>query len=379
MATYSFRVPLSAPSFLGNERRYVDECFESSQLSSVGRFLGDFEAALANAIGAPDAVAVQSGTAGLHLALVALGIGAGDEVWVSDLTFIASANPVVHCGAQVVLVDSEPETGNVDVSLLLAELDRRVAAGALLPRAIIPVHLAGHVARVDLLVDRAHDLGIAVIEDATESLGGRWTGGSAAGRSVGTLGTVAVFSFNGNKLLSTGGGGMVVSADSELLGRIRHLSTQAKLPGLEYRHDAAGFNYRLTNLAAAVGLAQVERLDEIVAAKRSIARRYAEGFAGSDIVGPLWPNDVEPAHWLSTVRVRDRVTRDAALDMLHREGFEARALWPPLHEQAPYRDAAVIGGSVAADVSYRSINLPSSVGLEPADQDAIIALLTKAG
>lgn len=376
MVAYSFRVPLSAPSFLGNERQYVDECFSANQLSSFGRFLGDFEAALAAAIGAPYAVAVQSGTAGLHLALIALGVGYGDEVWVSDLTFIASANPVVHCGARVVLIDSEPETGNLDVSLVLSELDRRIATGEALPKAIIPVHLAGHVARVDLLVERANELGIAVIEDATESLGGGWTSGPAAGKSVGTLGTVGVFSFNGNKLLSTGGGGMVVASDAALLSRIRHLSTQAKLPGLEYRHDAAGFNYRLTNLAAAIGLAQVERLDEIVAAKRAIARRYAEGFEGTGVAGPFWPNDVDPVHWLTTVRVRDRDTRDGALNVLHAAGYEARALWPPLREHAPYRDAAVIGGAVAADVSYRSINLPSSVGLEPDDQDAIVALLT---
>jgi dTDP-4-amino-4,6-dideoxygalactose transaminase len=239
------------------------------------------------------------------------------------------------------------------------------------------VHLVGHVARVDRLLDAAAEHGVAIIEDATESLGASWVGGPSAGRAVGTLGAVGCFSFNGNKLLSTGGGGMAVTADATIAARIRHLATQAKLPGLAYRHDAAGFNYRLTNLAAAIGLAQVERLAEIRAAKLAIARRYTDAFAETAIEGPRWPADVAPVHWLSTVRVADESVRDETLRVLHEAGYEARALWPPLREHLPYRDAAVLGGEVAIDVSRRSINLPSSVALGLDDQQAIIDLLIR--
>jgi dTDP-4-amino-4,6-dideoxygalactose transaminase len=380
MSQYTFRVPLSLPTFDGNEIRYLQECIADRRVSSLGRFLDAFEALFASTVDAPHAIACQSGTAAIHLGLIALGVERGDEVWVSDLTFIASANPAAHLGARIVLVDSEPATGNLDVDVVIGELERRARMREAMPKAIVPVHLVGQVAAVDALVDVARLHGVGVVEDATESLGATWTSGWAAGRSVGTLGEIGCFSFNGNKLLSTGGGGMIVTADAALGARMRHLSTQAKLPGLAYLHDEAGFNYRLTNVAAAIGLAQLERIDATCAAKRSIAARYRAGFAGSRVEGPFDPEGVAPVHWLSTVRVASKEIRDDALRALHEAGFEARALWPPLRHQTPYRDSVVLGGEVAVDLSTRSINLPSSVDLAPEDQDAIItALLSVAG
>ena len=375
MSQYTFRVPLSLPTFDGNELTYLQECVAARRVSSLGRFLDDFESLFESTVGTPHAIACQSGTAAIHLALIALGVERGDEVWVSDLTFIASANPAAHLGARIVLIDSEPVTGNLDVDVVIDELERRARSGSPLPKAIVPVHLVGHVAAVDRLIDVVRSHGVHVIEDSTESLGATWTAGWAAGRSVGTLGEVGCFSFNGNKLLSTGGGGMIVTSDAALAARMRHLSTQAKLPGLAYLHDEAGFNYRLTNVAAAIGLAQLERIDATCAAKRAIARRYREGLAGSNVEGPIDPDGVAPVHWLSTVRVATESVRDRALRALHEAGFEARALWPPLRHQTPYRESLVIGGDVAVDLSARSINLPSSVDLTLEDQAEIIAVL----
>ena len=238
----------------------VAACLASTYVSSIGPFVTEFEEQLAAKVGARHAVACASGTSALHLALLALGVGAGDEVLVSDLTFIASANPIKYCGAEPLLVDSEESTWNLDPDLVVEELHQRRADGRPQPAAVVAVDLLGHPADLSPILNTAADVGVPVVEDASESIGSSWTGQHPlAGRAAGTVATIGCFSFNGNKLLTTGGGGMLVTDDVDLASRARHLSTQAKLPGFAYRHDQVGYNYRLTNLAASLGLAQLGR------------------------------------------------------------------------------------------------------------------------
>lgn len=372
-------IALSEPTLGGNEARYLAECIESTYVSSVGPFVGRFEADFARRTGSRFAVACASGTAALHLALLAAGVRPGDEVMVSDLTFIASANAAVYCGAAVTLVDSERETWNIDPDLVVAELERRRAAGERQPAAIVAVHVLGQPAKMDRLVAVAGELGVAVVEDAAEALGARWRDGRHGDREVGTLGLVGCFSFNGNKIITSGGGGMVVTDHEALASTVRHLSTQARLPGLEYSHDAVGFNYRLTNLAAAVGLAQLEQLDRFLDARRAIARRYDEAFAAATAV--TLPPDVEwslRSGWMYTVLLPDRDERLRVTDRLRSAGVEARPIWVPLHLQAPYRDAPVLGGAVGTDLAARAISLPSSAHLTSSDQERVIEVVLDA-
>src|SRR5207248_2582197 len=219
-------------------------------------------------------VACASGAAAIHLAFVALDFPAGSEVLVPSLTFVASANPIRYVGARPVFVDSEAETYNLDPGIVIEELDRRAGSGQAMPAAIEVVDLVGHPAAIDDLAEAALRHGVTIVEDASEAVGARYVGGAFDGRHVGTIGRLGCFSFNGNKLITTGGGGMVVTDDAELARRVRHLSTQARLPGLAYDHDEVGYNYRLSNLAAALGLAQLEELPELLAARRANAARY---------------------------------------------------------------------------------------------------------
>ena len=246
------RIPLLEPVLLGNERAYLDECVASGQVSSVGPFVPRFEREFAERVGTEHAVACASGTAALHLAMLAVGVGPGDDVLVSDLTFIASANPARYCGARVILVDSEPSGWNLDPALVEAELDRRGRVGLRMPAAIVAVHVFGQLAALERILAAATDHGVPVIEDAAEALGGHWLSPPFRLRQAGTVGEIGVFSFNGNKVLTTGGGGMLVTADAAKAAKARHLSTQARLPGSDYVHDTIGFNYRLSNIAAAV-------------------------------------------------------------------------------------------------------------------------------
>ena len=363
----------------------VAACLESTYVSSIGPFVTEFEERLAEKLGVRYAVACASGTSALHLALLALGVGAGDEVLVSDLTFIASANPIRYCGAEPLLVDSEESTWNLDPDLVVAELEGRRATAGSQPAAVVAVDLLGHPADLSPILNKAAEVGIPVVEDASESIGSSWSGQhSLAGRAAGTVATIGCFSFNGNKLLTTGGGGMLVTDDIDLARRARHLSTQAKLPGFAYRHDQVGYNYRLTNLAASLGLAQLGRLDELVARKRELASRYDDAFAGLDGLEtpPRAPWAMRSA-WLYTVLLPDSAIRDRVCTFLNDAGIEARPIWLPLRLQVPYQSATIIGGDVAIKLSERGLSLPSSVGLSSADQhrvvDALIEALDKCG
>jgi dTDP-4-amino-4,6-dideoxygalactose transaminase len=375
----SDKIPLSEPNLGGNARRYLDECLTTNFVSSVGPFVERFEREFAAYVGARHAVACASGTAAIHVTLRLLGVEAGDEVVVPTLTFIASANPVLYQHARVLLVDAERETWNMDPALVAEELDRRARLGLVQPRAVEAVHILGHVAELEVLADACERHGVALFEDASEALGARFRTGRYAGRHVGTVGKLACWSFNGNKIITTGGGGMITTDDAELARRAKHLTTQARLPGVEYRHDEVGYNYRLTNLAAAVGVAQLEQIEEFLSRKLAIAARYDAALAGiPGLVAPPRPSWAVPSMWLYSILVepeRYGCDRRDLLARLDRAGITTRPLWSPLHTMPMYRDAARLGGAVAEGLFARGLSLPCSTGLRDADQDRVIAAL----
>lgn len=373
-------IPLSEPCIGGRARQYLDECLRTNWVSSVGPFVERFEAEFARYVGARFAVACASGTAALHVAFHLLGVERDDEVFVSTLTFIASANPIVYLGGQPVLVDSERTSWNIDPSLVVEELDRRARLGKRQPRAIELVHVLGHPAQIEDVVAACARHGVALVEDASEALGATWSAGRYAGRHVGTVGKLGCFSFNGNKIITTGGGGMITTDDEALARRAKHLTTQARLPGPEYRHDEVGYNYRLSNLAAALGVAQLEQLPEFLAKKRAIAARYDAAFgAVAGITAPPRAPWAAPSMWLYSVLVdaqRYGCDRDALLARLAERKIMTRPIWTPLHTQPMYQRAPRLGGSVAEQLFASALSLPSSTSLDEERQRRVIEAIT---
>lgn len=383
------RIPLSEPSLDGNELAYLTECVETNWLSSSGPFVERFEAQLADYVfpdGGGHGVAIVNGTAALHMALKAAGVGAGDEVLVSSLSFIAPANAIVHAGAVPVFVDCEPDTWQMDTRLAVDFLRNGCLPrdGGLYNRdsgrrigALLPVHILGHPVDMDPLVEAAREFGLPVIEDATESLGSGYRG-----RVVGSLGDIACFSFNGNKLVTSGGGGMIVTRNPDWAGHARHLSTQARSDAQEYIHDRVGYNYRLTNLQAAVGVAQMERMPEKKLAKARIAARYremAENLGGITFMPTAdWADNV---FWLSSIRIdagEFGLESRELLAFLAEKGIETRPLWQPLHRSPAYAGCLRLGGAEADALYGESLSLPSSPGLADSDQDYVIEAISVA-
>ena len=334
-------------------------------MSSAGPEVAAFEAAVAAVTGRAHAVAVINGTAALHLALLAAGVRPGDRVIVPDWTFAASVNAVAHAGAVPYLVDVSAGDWALDPELVAAVLARDIGI-----KAVIGVDPLGHAADMDALDEIAVRHGVALIEDAAGAMGG-----SYRGRPCGSLGNHSVFSFNGNKTVTAGGGGMVLTDDGVAARFVRHVSTQAR-PTREYTHDAIGFNYRMTNLNAAVGLAQIERLGEMVAAKRAIAARYDAAITGRGDIRPM----PRPAHsqsscWLYSIRLASEDDAQSLAGAMERAGIEARTFWRSLAAQAPWRDAPRRLRGVSAALSGTVVSLPSSSGLRFADQDRVIEAL----
>ena len=373
-------IPLSAPEIRGNEWRYIKECLDSGWVSSVGAFVNRFEEAVADRCGAKYSVATTSGTAGLHIALLTAGINPGDEVLMPALTFIAPANAIRYAGAHPIFMDVDPahwqmdigkatdflrdECHPIDEGLINKSSGRRV-------RALLPVHILGHPVDMEPLLELARRFDLIVIEDASESLGARYKG-----QPVGVLGDIGVFSFNGNKIITTGGGGMMVTNNGGWAAKARYLTTQAKDDPLEYIHKAIGYNYRLTNIQAAMGVAQMERLDEYIAAKRAIAARYEQELRS--LPGISLPREAEWAEsvwWLYTILIDEGAYRGGWREwhnQLAKQGVETRPLWRPLHELEPYRDCQAYRIEVAADIQRRALSLPSSVGLTESQQARVI-------
>jgi dTDP-4-amino-4,6-dideoxygalactose transaminase len=372
-------IPLAVPRLAGNELSYLRQCIETNFVSTAGGFVDRFEREFAKAVGVSRAVACTSGTAALHVALRLAGAGPDKTVAVSTFTFIASANAITYTGATPLLVDSETSTWNMDTARLHDVVVKRAQAGDTLPEVIEVVHILGHPADLEPLIDLQQRFGISIVEDAAEALGATYTSGQFTGRHVGTIGDFGCYSFNGNKIITTGGGGMIVAKSDADAAAAKHLTEQAKLPGPGYLHDDVGYNYRLTNTSAAIGVAQLEQLEEFVAAKRQIAQWYRDRLqdlpVGQQPTAP-WAN---PTHWLYSVLLDpDVADRDHVVGILRSEGIQARPLWPPLGLQDPYRSAQSVGGEVARDLYQRGISLPCSVGITEQDVDRVSNALRSA-
>ncbi|WP_243224829.1 LegC family aminotransferase [Microbacterium sp. CIAB417] len=362
-------VGLHVPDIADREKKRVLECLDSTFVSSVGAFVTEFEQGIADFAGSAHGIAVSNGTSALQVALQLAGVGAGDDVIVPSLSFVATANAVVHAGAQPYFVDSDEETLGMSVESV-AEVLRTArttpegvvnhATGRRIG-AIVPMHTLGHPLRIAELIELAAEYGIPVVEDAAESLGSR-----VGPRHTGTFGALGIVSFNGNKILTTGGGGMILTDDDELARRARHLTTTAKLPHRwEFEHDEVAFNYRMPNLNAALGVAQLERLPEFLTAKRRLAAHYQERF--SDVAGVEFlvePRGTESNYWLCAVRVDGgREERDAVLEATNAAGLQCRPFWNLLHDQAAFRDLPHAPVPVAEALHARTVCIPSSPAL----------------
>jgi dTDP-4-amino-4,6-dideoxygalactose transaminase len=372
------QIPLCVPSLGAEEERLLVECVRSTYVSSVGPFVEAFEREFALAVGSPHAVACASGTAAIHLALRVLDVGPGDRVLVNDCTFIASANPAVYQGASVEFVDSEERSWNLDPALVAQALADGVRVGRPY-KAVIAVHILGQPADLGPILDACRRHGTALIEDAAEALGASYLPdyphAACRGRQVGVIGDVGCFSFNGNKVMTTGGGGMCTAADPALAARLKHLSTQAKLPGVGFTHDLVGYNYRMPNVNAALGLAQLARLPSFLARKREIAARYRAFAAGCGLVHhPRLPGTA-PSEWLPSVLMP---RRDAVMRRLIDAGIQARPVWAPLSRQPCYAGTRRWGGVVADRIGEQGLSLPCSVDLTDAQVDHVLAALAKA-
>lgn len=350
-------IPVFEPALNGNEARYLMECVQTGWISSLGKFITQFETSFASFCGSKHGVAVSNGTTALHLALVALGIGTGDEVIVPTLSFIATANAVQYTGAKVVFADSEAETWNIDPDKIRAKITPRT-------KAILPVHLYGHPANMQPILDLGEEYGIPVIEDAAEAHGALYQN-----KRVGSLGKMGVFSFYGNKIITTGEGGMILTDDDALAERLRFLRDHAMAPQKRYWHTEVGFNYRMTNLQAAVGLAQMEQIETFIARKRAIAQKYMQGLAGLDAVqmppSAAWATSV---YWMFTILLTDRarISRDELMAALKTRNIDSRPVFFPIHEMPPYYTEGE-HYPVAEDLSRRGINLPSGTLLTDED------------
>jgi perosamine synthetase len=363
MTTY--RIPLTFPVLAEPELEAVGNAVRTGWVSSSGPAIGEFEAAFAAFCETAHGVAVMNGTAALHLALEALDIGRGDEVILPDLTFAASAEAVAHAGAVPVIVDVDPVHWALDASRVEAACTSRT-------KAIMPVHLYGHPADMSPIMALANARGLVVVEDAAEAHGARY-----GGLRVGSIGHIGAFSFYGNKLLTTGEGGMCVTADARLADRMRHLRAHAQPEGRRYWHDEIGWNYRMTNLQAALGVAQMKRVEEVIADRRRLGRLYHEALQGSAIVSAPEEPWAETVYWLYSVLLPTDVDRDRVRQRLDEEGIETRPFFYPLHEMPPYRDNDS-KFPVATDLSRRGVTLPSFYGMGEADVDTVVGALREA-
>lgn len=363
------RIPVAVPNLNGNEKKYVNECLDSTWISSAGEFIGKFEKSFADFCGVHHAVAINNGTTAIHLALVALGIGEGDEVLIPTLTYIATANAVTYCNAKPVLVDSEQGTMNIDPAKLEAKITPRT-------KAIIVVHLYGHPADMGQVMDIARRHNLKVIEDAAEAHGAEYNG-----KRVGGIGDCATFSFFGNKIVTTGEGGMVTTDDDELAARLRLYRGQGMDPKRRYWFPVVGYNYRMTNVAAAIGLAQMERIDEALETRQKIAGWYEQALAAhADIIErPVVAGYAQHVYWMYTVLLTGLTDaqRDEVMRFMDADGIETRPVFYPMHVLPPYlQDGSGFG--VANDQAARGVNLPTHAQLNAGDIERIVASLVSA-
>jgi dTDP-4-amino-4,6-dideoxygalactose transaminase len=361
---------LSTPHMGDREHQFVTEAFETNWIAPIGPHVNAFEQEFCQTIGAGNAAAVSSGTAALHLALKLVGVDVGDEVFCSTLTFSASANPIAYLGAKPVFIDSDRISWNMDPELLKTALEQRAKIGKL-PKAVILVHLYGQSADIDPIIKTCQQYEVPVIEDAAEALGATYKG-----RSPGTFGKVGIFSFNGNKIITTSGGGMLVSEDADITAKAKFLATQARDPAPHYQHSEIGYNYRLSNVLAGIGRGQLMVLKDRVAARRRNCEVYQQALGnlpGIEFMPePAWGTSTR---WLTCLTIDPTafgVDREQVRLALAEEQIESRPVWKPLHMQPIFKDCECIGGEVAEDLFANGLCLPSGSNLSDEDLDCVI-------
>jgi len=376
MSTHS-RILLSSPHMSGNEQKYINEAFKSNWIAPLGPNVDAFERELAAFVGVNGAAAVSSGTAAIHLALQLLNVSQEDIVFCSTLTFIATANPILYQGAQPVFIDSEPDTWNMSPEALKRAMVDAEQEGKL-PKAVIIVNLFGQSARIDELIEICDQYNVPVIEDAAESLGAEYKG-----RKSGTFGRFGIYSFNGNKIITTSGGGMLVSDDEEALRKARFLATQARDPAPYYQHSQMGYNYRMSNVLAGIGRAQLEVLDDRVAARRAVFDRYFQALSGIDGI-ELMPELKGTLHnrWLTTMTLDQEklgMTPIKLINVLENENIETRHVWKPLHLQPLFEGMKYYPHNIERNVSEELFNygicLPSGSNMKIEEQERVIACI----
>ena len=382
-------IPLSVPNLKGNELNYVSAAVAGEWVSTAGAYVSDFEQKMAEYLGVGGAVACQSGTAGLHIALQLCGVGPGDAVIVSTLTFIAAVNPVKYLGAEPIFMDCDDS-----LCMDMDKLERfcregcEFKGGRLIERvsgrpvkAVVPVHVFGNLADLDKLMPLAEKYGLKVVEDATEALGSRFLAGSYAGRYAGTIGDFGVYSFNGNKIITTGGGGMIVARAEADRQHAKHLTQQAKSDEVRFEHDEIGYNYRLTNLQAALGLAQLEQLEGFIRHKQENYERYQTAIGELPGLKLLdFRPDIRPNYWFYSLYLTDDFPfdRESLMQYLLAQKIQTRPIWGLIHQQKPYRSSRAYQVEKAGQYRDHVLNLPCSTNLTGADVDRVIAALRTA-
>lgn len=370
------RIYLSPPDLSGREAACVQEALAGNWIAPVGPDLDAFEREIADSTGIPYAVALSSGTAALHLALILAGVGPGDTVACSTFTFVATANPIRYCGAEPVFIDSEERSWNLDPDLLGEYLDQANRENRL-PKAVVVVDLYGQCADLDAVQGHCRRFDIPLIEDAAEALGARYRG-----RSAGSFGRFGVFSFNGNKIITTSGGGMLVTGDKAQADQARKLATQAREPALHYEHRELGYNYRLSNVLAALGRSQLQSLEQKIERRRNLFDTYRQAFINEPLE-PMPEAEFGPGsrstRWLSCFTLSPDATLSPAeiCQMLDAQAIEARPLWKPLHLQPLFEGCRLHGGGVAEKCYQRGLCLPSGSGMTSEIQDRVIQALQK--
>lgn len=379
-------IPLSVPNLKGRELEYVTHAVETEWVSTAGPYVTELEKKIAEYVGAPSSVACQSGTAGLHIALQLCGVTAGDLVLVPTLTFIAAVNPVRYLGAEPMFMDCD-DTLCMDPLKLKAfceeECEMRgdalfhIATGKRIP-AMVVVHVFGNMADMENILTIAGRYNIEVIEDATEALGTKYTEGPYAGRFAGTMGSIGVYSFNGNKIVTAGGGGMIVSADEELLKEAKHLTTQAKADEANFIHDEVGYNYRLTNLQAALALAQLEQLEGFIDIKVRNYEHYVDQLTNIPGLSILpFREGIRSNHWFYSL-VCDKpypLTNMELIDKLKANSIQSRPIWGLIHEQKPYAGSYTYKIEKACNYWKKVVNLPCSTNLTSDDVERVVSVI----
>lgn len=355
----NIKYPVYVPSLDGNEKKYVNDCLDSTWISSKGEYVNRFEKSFSEYLDISYATTVSNGTIAIHLALITLGIGPGDEVIVPTFTYIASVNPIKYCGAEPVFVDSIENTWQMDPEDVIKKITPKT-------KAIMAVHLYGHPCEIEMLEKIAKEHELFLIEDCAEAFGSKYKD-----KYVGTFGDMACFSFFGNKTITTGEGGMLVTNDNTLFDRAVHFKGQGLAKYREYWHDVIGYNFRMTNISAAIGLAQLEQADKIIEKKRGIAKWYVEGLKGLPIMHHNEVGNVFHTYWMFTILLENADTREELKKYLIENGIETRPTFYPIHTMPMY-SSKFQKHEVAEKIGWRGMNLPSYPGLEKKDVEIIV-------